>query len=160
MLPGFRKGCSSGEHYRSVLHTKFSTDTLSWWQASWNLAAKIHNYKCECKFLLDINEDMKIIVKVIQVLGWHTWIGRKRIVKRREMWFVNEKRCCDSTPQTAGGLSRRSCIHGSARLFHFWRETVSQPLFVSCLRRGAAGECLTKVYSLMCFLWNFQNIFS
>ena len=34
-----------------------------------NLAAKIHNYKCECKFLLDINEDMKIIVKVIQVLG-------------------------------------------------------------------------------------------
>ena len=34
-----------------------------------NLAAKIHNYKCECKFLLDINEDMKIIVSVIQVLG-------------------------------------------------------------------------------------------
>ena len=31
-----------------------------------NLAAKIHNYKCGCKFLLDINEDMKIIVKVIQ----------------------------------------------------------------------------------------------
>ena len=34
-----------------------------------NLAAKVHNYKGECKFLLDINEDMKIIVKVIQVLG-------------------------------------------------------------------------------------------
>ena len=34
-----------------------------------NLAAKIHNYKGECKFLLDINEDMKIIVNVIQALG-------------------------------------------------------------------------------------------
>ena len=29
MLPGFRKECSSGEHYRSVLHTKFPTDTQS-----------------------------------------------------------------------------------------------------------------------------------
>lgn len=26
---GLQKECSSGKHYRSVLHTKFSTDTLS-----------------------------------------------------------------------------------------------------------------------------------
>ena len=40
MLPGFRKECSSGEHYRSVLHTKFPTDTLSWCQASWKSCGK------------------------------------------------------------------------------------------------------------------------
>ena len=67
MLPGFRKGCSSGEHYRSVLHIPSSQPTrCPDGKRAENLAAKVHNYKGECKFLLDINEDMKIIVKVIQ----------------------------------------------------------------------------------------------
>ena len=69
MLPDFRNECSSGNTAGRFYIPGSQPARCPDVKRAENLAAKIHNYKCECKFLLDINEDMKIIVNVIQVLG-------------------------------------------------------------------------------------------
>ena len=69
MLPSFRKECSSGNTTGRFYIPGSQPARCPDGKRPENLAAKIHNHKCECKFLLDIKEDMKIIVKVIQVLG-------------------------------------------------------------------------------------------